>query len=80
MDSSGGSEALWKRLPSKLRSQIRKPQKENVTVQFGADQLQPFYAVFARHMRDLGTPVMPRSFFEEVSREFGDDVAALYTR
>ena len=73
MDSSGGSDALWKRLPSKLRSQVRKPQKENVTVRIGADQLQPFYAVFAHHMRDLGTPVMPRSFFEEVAREFADD-------
>ena len=74
MDSSGGSEALWKRLPSKLRSQIRKPQKEQVTVQFGAEQLRPFYTVFAHHMRDLGTPVMPRGFFESVAREFGDDV------
>jgi serine/alanine adding enzyme len=73
LDSSGGSDALWKRLSSKLRSQIRRPQKEGVTVRIGADQVRPFYKVFAHHMRDLGTPVMPRSFFEAVAREFADD-------
>jgi FemAB-related protein (PEP-CTERM system-associated) len=74
MDSSGGSDALWKRLPSKLRSQVRKPQKENVTVRIGAEQVGAFYEVFAHHMRDLGTPVMPRQFFDELAREFPNDV------
>ena len=73
MDTSGGSEQLWKRLPSKLRSQVRRPQKERVTVRVGPDQVQPFYSVFARHMRDLGTPVMPLRFFQSVAREFADD-------
>src|SRR5665213_652118 len=73
LDSSGGSEALWKRLSSKLRSQVRRPQKEGVTVRIGPDQVRPFYNVFARHMRDLGTPVMPRKFFDEVASEFGTD-------
>jgi serine/alanine adding enzyme len=73
LDSSGGSDALWKRLSSKLRSQIRRPQKEGVTVRIGADQVRPFYKVFAHHMRDLGTPVMPRRFFEAVAREFTED-------
>ncbi|HEY5087454.1 MAG TPA: FemAB family XrtA/PEP-CTERM system-associated protein [Gemmatimonadaceae bacterium] len=72
MDSSGGSEALWKRLPSKLRSQIRRPQKEGLSVRIGLDQAAPFYSVFARHMRDLGTPVMPWSFFQAVVSEFPD--------
>lgn len=73
LDSSGGSEAVWKRLSSKLRSQIRRPQKEDVTVRIGPDQVRPFYTVFARHMRDLGTPVMPLQFFEAVASEFPDD-------
>jgi serine/alanine adding enzyme len=73
LDSRGGSDALWKRLSSKLRSQIRRPQKEGVTVRIGAEQVKPFYRVFAHHMRDLGTPVMPRSFFDAVAREFGDE-------
>jgi FemAB-related protein (PEP-CTERM system-associated) len=69
-------------LPSKLRSQVRRPQKEGVEVRFGPDQLHPFYDVFARHMRDLGTPVMPRRFFEQMLAHHGEAawVAAAWLR
>jgi hypothetical protein len=33
--------------------------------------LDSFYRVFARNMRDLGTPVLPRAFFESASSLFG---------
>jgi FemAB-related protein (PEP-CTERM system-associated) len=69
----GGREALWKALPAKLRSQVRRPQKEGMQARFGADQLDPFYGVFARHMRDLGTPVQSRGLFEAIAQAFGDD-------
>jgi serine/alanine adding enzyme len=68
----GDPDRLFKRLDAKLRSQVRKPQKEGVTVRFGADQVAPFYEVFARHMRDLGTPVQPRALFERIADTFGD--------
>jgi serine/alanine adding enzyme len=70
----GGEGALWKALDGKLRSQIRRPQKEGVTVKFGSDQLAPFYTVFAHHMRDLGTPVQPRRLFEEIAASFPGEV------
>lgn len=70
----GDPEAVWKRFPSKLRSQVRRPGKEGVEVRFGPDQVVPFYRVFARHMRDLGTPVLPRRLFEAVQARFGDEV------
>ena len=38
----------------------------------GAELLDDFYAVFARNMRDLGTPVYAARFFEEVLRAFPD--------
>ena len=63
---------LFKRLDAKLRSQVRRPQKEGVTVRFGADQVAPFHEVFARHMRDLGTPAQPRALFDEIARTFGE--------
>ena len=66
-------EALLKRFGAKLRSQIRRPQKEGVTVVFGRDQVEPFYAVFSRHMRDLGTPTQSLNFFREIADEFPDD-------
>ena len=71
---SGGPGALFGTFPAKLRSQVRRPQKEGVTVRFGADQVEPFFSVFSRHMRDLGTPTQPRAFFEAIAREFGDAV------
>ncbi len=63
---------LFKAFPSKLRSQIRRPLKEGLTTRFGPDQVEPFYEVFARTMRDLGTPVLPRGFFERVATTFPD--------
>jgi FemAB-related protein (PEP-CTERM system-associated) len=70
----GGPDALWTALDGKVRSQVRRPQKEGIAVRFGADQLEPFYRVFAHHMRDLGTPVQGRRLFAEVLARFGDDV------
>jgi serine/alanine adding enzyme len=66
------SDELFKSFPSKLRSQIRRPLKEGLTVRFGPDQREPFYEVFAQTMHDLGTPVLPRAFFERVAATFPD--------
>jgi hypothetical protein len=44
-----------------------------VEVRFGPDQVGPFFQVFSRHMRDLGTPTQPRRLFEAVARRFGTD-------
>jgi len=74
-------EALWNRFPSKLRSQIRRALKEHLTVRIeGIEILDDFYRVFARNMRDLGTPVYGRSFFEAILEEFPKDarVCAVY--
>lgn len=56
---------LWDdTLRAKVRSQIRRPMKEGMEVRFGAEERHAFYGVFARNMRDLGTPVLPEAFFE----------------
>jgi FemAB-related protein (PEP-CTERM system-associated) len=62
---------MWERLDRKVRNQIRKAQKSNLTAERGGAELLPdFYAVFARNMRDLGTPVYSRRLFEEVLNAF----------
>jgi len=66
--------ALWEGLPSKVRSQVRRPMKEGVQVRFGLDQLPAFYGVFSRHMRDLGTPVLSHRVFETMADAFPNDV------
>jgi serine/alanine adding enzyme len=65
--------ALQKALPSKLRSQIKRPLREGVTCTFGGEELlDSFYAVFAENMRDLGTPVYPRRFFSAILQTLGE--------
>lgn len=67
-------EALWNGFPSKLRSQIRRAMKEQLTVRIeGVELLDDFYRVFARNMRDLGTPVYGRRFFVAILEEFPKD-------
>jgi FemAB-related protein (PEP-CTERM system-associated) len=63
---------LWDALPSKVRSQVRRPTKAGMTMRFGVDQLSAFYDVWSHNMRDLGTPVLPRRFFDAVATAFPD--------
>lgn len=74
LDLPDAPETLWKALQSKVRSQVRRPRKEGIEVRFGPGELDPFYDVFARHMRDLGTPVLPAGFFGLVRETFGEEV------
>ena len=64
-------DTLWNGFPSKLRSQIRRAQKEGMTIRFGGREcLEGFYGVFSRGMRDLGTPVYGKNFFEAILQTF----------
>jgi FemAB-related protein (PEP-CTERM system-associated) len=63
--------ALGKQLGAKLRSQVKRAEREEPTVrQGGAELLDDFYGVFCRTMRDLGTPVYPRRFFAAILERF----------
>ncbi|MDD3733015.1 MAG: FemAB family PEP-CTERM system-associated protein [candidate division Zixibacteria bacterium] len=65
------AETVWKRFDAKLRNQIRKAEKSELTTEFaGPDKLHSFYKVFAHNMRDLGTPVWGREFFKAVLENF----------
>lgn len=74
------ADELWKSFPSKLRSQVQRARKEELTAVVGrADQLDAFYAVFSANMRDLGTPVYPKSFFRNILDAVDETwVAAVY--
>ena len=74
LDLPTTADVLWQAFPAKLRSQIRRPQREGLEARFGADQLDAFYEVFVRDMRRLGTPALPRAFFERVASTFGERV------
>ena len=70
---SCSSSDLWDSLPSKLRSQVRRPQKEKMVPKTGReDELESFYHVFSINMRDLGTPVYSKRFFKNILTAFPD--------
>ena len=68
------AEALWAAFSSKLKSQIRRPQKAGFESRFGPEQRDAFYDVFARNMRALGTPVLPADLFESIALRLADHV------
>ena len=74
-------EALWTGFSSKLRSQIRRPLRENLETLCGSEEyLDDFYAVFSRNMRDLGTPVYGKAFFRNILHCFPVDSRILVVR
>ncbi|MDO4574405.1 MAG: FemAB family PEP-CTERM system-associated protein [Planctomycetia bacterium] len=61
------AEALWKAIGPKVRNQVRKGEKANLSVQWGGRELlNPFYDVFAATMRHVGTPVYSKKLFAEI--------------
>jgi FemAB-related protein (PEP-CTERM system-associated) len=72
LDLSPGADAVWARLDAKVRNQVRKAQKSGLVVEWaGRAGVADFYDVFAVNMRDLGSPVHGRRFFEALLEEFG---------
>jgi FemAB-related protein (PEP-CTERM system-associated) len=63
------AEQLWQDLGTKVRAQIKKADAFDLSIRFGAAELvDDFYTVFARNMRDLGTPVYAVAFFRTLMR------------
>jgi FemAB-related protein (PEP-CTERM system-associated) len=65
-------DAIWRNVGAKVRNLVRKAEKSGLMVREGdpTQDLLKFYDVFARNMRDLGTPVYGADFFSEVFQEF----------
>lgn len=70
----GDYEATFKRFDSKLRSQVRRAEREGLTVRFGRERLGDFHRVFQEHMRDLGSPAHGAQFFERLADALGERV------
>lgn len=62
------SELLFASFKSKLRSQIRKAEKNGLHYKIGSDKtmLDDFYQVFSHNMKALGSPVHAKQWFESL--------------
>jgi FemAB-related protein (PEP-CTERM system-associated) len=81
MELAANVDKAWEAIDRKVRNQVRKAEKSDLTVESGGMALvEAFYSVFARNMRDLGTPVYDRRFFSEVLGQFPDDTRVFVVR
>ncbi len=73
-------ESYWKGLNAKVRNQVRKADKSNVSIKWGRGELlDDFYKVFCINMRDLGSPVHSKLFFKLVLKHFsGAQIGVAY--
>ncbi|MCI5207271.1 MAG: FemAB family PEP-CTERM system-associated protein [Candidatus Electrothrix sp. ATG2] len=68
------SEKLMAGFKSKLRSQIRKSEKNGVVFRWaGEEGVGAFYSVFCDNMRMLGSPVHSRRLFHAVMDNYGEN-------
>lgn len=75
------ADTLWAALDRKVRNQVRKAEKSQLAAATaGIEALPDFYAVFARNMRDLGTPVYSPRLFEAVLTTFPDRARLVVVR
>ena len=68
---SDDDEANLNAIPRKQRAMVRKGIKVGLAAEQTLD-LDRFYAIYAESVRNLGTPVFPRRYFEVLHRVFGD--------
>ena len=72
---------VWKRaLHSNVRNKVRKARKEGIQVESGPHLTGDFYEIYSHNLRDLGTPVMPESFFQSVVSTFGEQARVYVAR
>lgn len=73
LDLPPSADEMWMhRFNAKLRTKIKRPMRDHMETRFGAAQLDAFHEVWSHNMRDLGTPTLPRSFFQRIVDAFPD--------
>lgn len=78
LELPGSDEELDKMLGSKVRAQYKKADEFSPECKVGKmELLEDFYRVFARNMRDLGTPVYGKEWFANILQHAGLDASIL---
>ena len=75
-------EAELKAIPRKQRAEVRKALASGMTIEIGAGPADraAHHAVYAESVRNLGTPVFPKTLFAAVLDRFGADADILTVR
>lgn len=65
------------KMPRKSRAACRKGLSLGLEVRTGIDLLKEFYDIYAVSVRNLGSPIFPFSFLENLAREFKENTTVL---
>lgn len=81
-DLAPDDEAQLLAIPRKARAEVRKGLAADLEITTGRDETEraAHYAVYAESVRNLGTPVFPRSLFDAMMDAFGDGVEIMTVR
>lgn len=63
-------------IPRKQRAVIRKSENNELTFRF-EDDIEHFYLLYAESLRNLGTPVLQRAYFQQLKEQLGDKCSVL---
>lgn len=66
-------------IPQKRRNMVRKAIKLGLYATWG-DSVDDFFPLYAENVRDHGTPALPKRYFRELMRVFGDNCEILTIR
>lgn len=64
-------------LPRKCRAACRKGLSFGLEAKMGIDRLKEFYDIYAVSVRNLGSPIFPFTFLENLARQFKENVTVL---
>jgi FemAB-related protein (PEP-CTERM system-associated) len=80
IDTAKPVEALWAAVKKKTRWGVRQAEKLDLAITHDPDLdgLEAFYATYAAHMRDLGSPVVGLDAFRAMRRRLGPQRLRLY--
>lgn len=70
LELPGASDELWDGFKSKLRSQIRKAEKNGLRFEIANHKVDEFYLILSANMRDLGSPVHSKAWVGEIIKLF----------
>lgn len=81
-DLAADDDAELLAIPRKQRAEVRKALESGLTVTTGHGEAEraDHYRIYATSVRNLGTPVFPKSLFLHVLKAFGDDADILNVR
>lgn len=68
---------IWRGVRANVRTPVRKARKEGLVAVWSNDNLDGFYHAYATNMRDLGTPLVHKCFFEKAIEQFPNNAQIL---